>query len=161
MIKCLYDKSIFGCWSSYVEHFPRLLAQVQAAPKVKSKREVSEKVEPQTYQERVNAKMAEWLQIAGKARTQSITLQSLEFADELATKLMGHALAMEKIYLRIKEQLKNSMKEADYQIIYEKMEEKLKINEKLQAQLGLGIQVDQLLPHPLLSTGKASMLTVS
>lgn len=62
---------------------------------------------PKTCKEQVAAKLADWLKVASQARTLSITLSSLEFAEELGKKLLSHALSMEKAYLRMNETLKN------------------------------------------------------
>ena len=106
-----------------------------AKKQAKPPKEETEKMVPKTYKERVDAQLADWLKVASQARTLSITLSSLEFAEELAKKLLSHALTMEKAYLRMNESLKNKKsKEADFKLILENMDEKLKIAEKLQAQ---------------------------
>ena len=87
-----------------------------------------------TSKEKVTVKLSDWLGVAAKARTASITLSSLEFADELAKKLINHALSMEKSYLRINEAVKDKCtKEKDFEVILANMNEKLNANEKLQA----------------------------
>lgn len=99
------------------------------------------KVEPSTFQERVKAKLQDWLKNAGHARAQSLTLQSLEFAEELAQKLMGHALSMERTYLRIQNKMKDTnLNEKDFKSIYAVMEEKIAIYDKLQARPDLEVE---------------------
>lgn len=100
-------------------------------------------MEPVTFREKVITKLSDWLGVAAKSRTASITLSSLEFADELAKKLINHALTMEKTYLRINEAVKDKRtNEKDYEAILSNMTEKLNANEKLQAgpvELWLGV----------------------
>jgi len=106
-----------------------------AAKKLPKPKEETEQMAPKTCKEQVAAKLADWLKVASQARTHSITLSSLEFAEELGKKLLSHASAMEKAYLRINETLKNKKsKEGDFKLILESMDEKLKTSEKLQAQ---------------------------
>ena len=110
--------------------------QVQASKKVISKanKEKTEKIEPKTYREKVAAQMTDWLQAAAKARTHSITLGSLEFAEELAKKLLAHAVKMEKDYLKISAALKDkATKERHFQNYLTNMEDMLKGHQKLQA----------------------------
>ena len=106
------------------------------APKAKAQSR-SPKVEdmaPKTFREQVTAKLAEWLTTAARARTASIHLQSLEFADELAKKLLTHATAMENSYRPISDAIKSKKtKEKEFQDLLETMDDKLKTHEKLQA----------------------------
>jgi DNA-binding TFAR19-related protein (PDSD5 family) len=121
--------------------------QVQAAPKKRpqasTNKDKTEQMEPVTFREKVITKLSDWLGVAAKSRTASITLSSLEFADELAKKLINHALTMEKTYLRVNEAVKDKRtNEKDYEAILSNMTEKLNANEKLQAgpvELWLGV----------------------
>ena len=89
---------------------------------------------PKTFREQVTAKLAEWLPLAARARTASIHLSSLEFADELAKKLLVHATAMENSYRPISDAIKSKgTKEKEFRDLLETMEDKLKTYEKLQA----------------------------
>ena len=110
--------------------------QVQVAPKAKAQAR-SPKIEemaPKTCREQVTAKLAEWLTTAARARTASIHLSSLKFADELAKKLLLHATAMEKAYRHISDAIKSkNTKEKEFQDLLETMNDKLKTHDKLQA----------------------------
>ena len=113
--------------------------QVQAAPKKKAepRAAANQKVEEmaaKSYREQVGAKLADFLGLAGKARTSSLTLSNLEFADELAKKMLQHALGMEKVYLRINEAVKDKKtSEKDFKEILQRMDEKTSSHNKLQA----------------------------
>lgn len=115
---------------------------MQAAPKKRPQRPPArvEEITPKTFRDQVVAKLQDWLKTAGQARTHSLKLQSLEFADELAKKLLSHAVVMEKAYLRMTDALKEKdTTEEDFEIILLKMDKKLEVHAQLQAFIqGLG-----------------------
>ena len=116
------------------------LPQVQAAPKRAPKpktekgQDTTEPMEPKTFKEKVSEKVGEWLKLAGQARTSSLTLSSLEFADELATKLLAHATSMEKTYVQISQALNDKKtKDKEFENLIRVMNDKIKNYDKLQA----------------------------
>ena len=67
----------------------------------KDTKEIVEEMQPKTCRDKVSSLLGEYLKTSGAARRHSLTLSSLEFADELAQKLLTHAQIMEKSYLKI------------------------------------------------------------
>lgn len=103
-------------------------------------------MQPKTLREQVSSKLQDWLKSAATCRTSSITLASLEFADELAKKMKVQAIDMEKTYTSIAASVKDKKtKDREFQDLLETMNEKMKSCEKLQASELL--QVVDLLAH--------------
>ena len=126
------------------------ITQVQAAPKKRpdKTKESTEAVQPKTLREQVSSKLQDWLKSAATCRTSSITLASLEFADELAKKMKVQAIDMEKTYTNIAASVKDKKtKDREFQELLETMNEKMKSCEKLQASELL--QLVDLLAHML------------
>ena len=109
-------------------------AAKRRAAKPKDSKDTLEEMQPKTCREKVACLLGEYLKVSGGARRHSLTLSSLEFADELAQKLLTHALTMEKSYLKISEELKDkSSPDKTFEKILVKMEEKMREFEKLEA----------------------------
>ncbi len=112
------------------------ITQVQAAPKKRPEKskETTQEVQPKTLREQVSQKLQDWLKSAATCRTSSITLASLEFADELAKKMKLQAIEMEKTYTNIVACVNDKKtKDREFQDLIANMNEKMKSCEKLQA----------------------------
>ena len=110
-----------------------------------AQRETSEEVIPQTMQEKVNDAMAACLKDVGTARTCAITLQGLEYADNLSDAIKKHAEKVEKLYTHVQTQLKASPSTSDAVLekSLKKIEELSQGTQKLQA----GTQAEYLTNH--------------
>ena len=113
--------------------------QVQAAPKKRpnkpaDKEDKSEPVAPLTHKEKVVASLEDFLKSAGSARTQSLTLNGLEYADDLAKTMLKHANSVEAIYTEIKKAIKSQTGgEKEFKTFQKKMEDKENTGKKLKA----------------------------
>ena len=109
------------------------------AAKSKDAKDALEEMQPKTCREKVSSLLGEYLKVSGAARRHSLTLSSLEFADELAQKLLTHAQTMEKSYLKISEELKDKKSpDETFEKILAKMEDKMREFDKLEARPPLG-----------------------
>ena len=81
-----------------------MLWQVQAAPKPKAAAkpaDKSEPVEPQSWMQKASSVLPTLLKDAADARTASIKLQTMEYAQELSGQLLGHAKKLEDLYQQL------------------------------------------------------------
>ena len=67
--------------------------------------EKSEKVEPETIQDKANAALPLILKDASDARTSSIKLTNMEYAGELSKQLLDHAQKLEKLYSKLSQEV--------------------------------------------------------
>lgn len=81
------------------------MAAVKA--KAKPKPEKSDPVKPDTPLEHVQARLPAFLATAAAARTKSLTLADLEYANDLAKSMMSHAEVIEKTYKGITKAIKH------------------------------------------------------
>ena len=101
---------------------------------MKPNKEVSEEVIPQTTGEKVQEAMSNCLKEVGTARTSAITLQGLEYAENLSVTIKKHAEKIEKLYGEVQQKVKDSStSEKDYQKVLKKIEEASQGTKKLQA----------------------------
>ena len=115
------------------------VAKKKAAP---AKRNTSEEVVPQTAAEKVTAAMSDALKEAGLARTASITLGGLDYADHLSQAIKSHADGIEKFYSEVQTALKEKAEDKVLNKLLKKIEEKSQNTKKLQAhQLGFQLYV--------------------
>lgn len=79
-------------------HTPTQPLQVSAAPKQKREQQTdpSQRVEPETVTQKAAAAAASLLADASSARTSSIKLSNLEYADQLSKELLNHAMKLER-----------------------------------------------------------------
>lgn len=77
------------------------MAKVAPAPKRKPKEQQSEPVEPLTTEGRAKALLQDMLKDAADARTQSIKLCDMEFADALSQELLEYAAKVEGYYKKL------------------------------------------------------------
>ena len=113
---------------------------LQQAPCAKKKitkptKEVSEEVTPQSMVDKVREAMSDCLKEVGTARTCAITLQGLEYADNLSETIKKHAEKVEKLYGEVQQKVKPSSSTSDkeYGKILKKIEEMSQGTKKLQA----------------------------
>ena len=108
----------------------------EACAKKKSKpqpKEKSEEVVPQTAKEKVTEAIGNVLKEVGVARTAAITLQGLEYADNLSQAIKSHADGVEAYYSEVQRTLKGSPSEKELAKVLQKIEEKSQATKKLQA----------------------------
>lgn len=81
------------------------LSQVAALPKKKAikDKDKSEPVEPKGFNELAADRMEKSLGLAAKARTQSISLEGVQYAGELSKQLLDHATKLEGHFKKLKE----------------------------------------------------------
>ena len=122
---------MFFCEPTWKSNQPH---QVQAAPKKapKKKEEQTEKVEPKTVREIAAEKMPEMLKDAGAARQQSIKLNGVAYAGDLAKELLGLAQEIEGLYQPIQKALKGKDDNVISSLL-EKLKSKEEANEKAKA----------------------------
>ena len=86
------------------------LVQVATAPKRKPKKEEEAvEVAPQTWCSKAAATLPELLKTAAEARTSSIKLSGLEFADDLASNLLKQAEGLEADYTVLSKTVKEAL----------------------------------------------------
>ncbi|CAK9005889.1 Uncharacterized protein SCF082_LOCUS8785 [Durusdinium trenchii] len=108
-------------------------AKVSNQKNPKKKEEKSEAAKPKTIQEELNLKVKELLKSAALARTASITLSGLEFADTLAKALLTQASDMERLYKSSHKALKEKQEEKVLRGYLKEVDESDKHSSKLQA----------------------------
>ena len=111
-----------------------------AAPKKRAKpaetNEGSTPVEPVTYQQKMAASMGELLNLAAVSRTRSLTLNGLEYAQQLAATMLDFANSTEKLYAVAQTAMKKSTTtEKEFKILCRKVEEKTSTGSKLKADI--------------------------
>ena len=92
----------------------------------------SEEVEPQAPSEKLSDAVALLLKDAGTARTTSITLAGLEYADHLGKAMEDHADKVEKVYKEVQQALKTK-NEKEIMKWIQKVETESANTKKLQA----------------------------
>ena len=112
-----------------------LLQQATCAKKKAQppKKETSEEVVPQTAKEKVIEAIGNVLKEVGVARTAAITLQGLEYADNLSQAIKSHADGIETYYSEVQKTLKGSPSDKELAKCLNKIEEKSEATKKLQA----------------------------
>ncbi|CAK9111988.1 Nipped-B-like protein B [Durusdinium trenchii] len=95
--------------------------------------EKSKKVEPQTIQEKLQEGSTEALKLAGQARTDSITLAGLDYADDLSGALLKHANATEEVYKNVQLALKKKSSDKDLKPFVAELESKVQVLKKMKA----------------------------
>ena len=102
----------------------------------KEKDPKSEEVVPQTWEGKALAQLPELLQEASAARTSSIKLSSLDYAQDLSKHLLEHASTMEGLYRSLSEAVKDKVSD---RVLREKCGEAAQlIAEGQKAQAGVG-----------------------
>ena len=104
-----------------------------AKAKPKAKPAKAEEVEPQSVAEQVSTAAAEALKEAGSARTAAITLNGLEYAENLGKAIKEHADKVEKLYGDIQKQIKNKASDKELAKLLPKIEKEANNTKKLQA----------------------------
>lgn len=113
-------------------------AATQQAPCAKkkakpAKAEASEEVVPQTMADKVKEKLEEMLKKSGVARTSSIPLAGLDYAENLGNAIKKHADEVEKLYTDATASIKGSPSDKDMTKLLKKIEDKSQATAKLQA----------------------------
>lgn len=122
------------------------LQQVSNQKNPKKKEEKSEAAKPKTIQEELNLKVKELLKSAALARTASITLSGLEFADTLAKALLTQASDMERLYKSSHKALKEKQEEKVLRGYLKEVDESDKHSSKLQAGFWSRVKLQSVLP---------------
>ena len=99
----------------------------------KPKKETSEEVVPKTVSEALGLKLQKHLKASALARSNSITLSGLEFADDLAKALLKQAGDMEQTYKKAQRALKEKKSDKELKKFIPDMENQQKAATKLQA----------------------------
>lgn len=107
--------------------------QVSNAKNPKPKKETSEEVVPKTVSEALGLKLQKHLKASALARSNSITLSGLEFADDLAKALLKQAGDMEQTYKKAQRALKEKKSDKELKKFIPDMENQQKAATKLQA----------------------------
>lgn len=113
---------------------PVLPRQVSAPPKRRPpKDEPSQPLEPETWTQKAAACLALVLKDSADSRTASLKLAGLEYASELANKLLKHAEKMETFYPRLKSCVDRNAGEKACKAIVEEYEALADFGAKAQA----------------------------
>ena len=110
--------------------------------------EKSKKVEPQTIQEKLQEGSTEALKLAGQARTDSITLAGLDYADDLSGALLKHANATEEVYKNVQLALKKKSSDKDLKPFVAELESKVQVLKKMKAGRAKSMRAMSLQVHP-------------
>lgn len=113
-------------------------AATQQAPCAKkkakaAKADASEEVVPQTLADKIKEKLEEMLKKSGVARTASIPLGGLEYAENLGNAIKKHADEVEKLYTDSTATIKGSPSDKELTKLMKRIEEKSQATAKLQA----------------------------
>ena len=111
---------------------------LEQAPCAKKKpkpqpKEKSEELVPQTAKDKVTEAIGSVLKEVGVARTAAITLQGLEYAENLSQAIKSHADGIEGYYSEVQKILKGSPSEKELTKVLHTIEEKSQATKKLQA----------------------------
>ena len=93
----------------------------------------SKKVEPQSIQEKLQDGSCEALKLAGQARTDSITLAGLDYADDLSQALLKTANETEEFYRKVQSALKKKASDKDLKPYVPLLENKVQLLKKMKA----------------------------
>lgn len=105
-------------------HWQAPVAKKKAKPpKDDDKDDASKPVKPETPQEKVLSKMDDFLKSAATARTKSLTLGGLEYAEDLSKKVLAHAISIEGLYKKIQGAVKSNASQKTFQGFLSQMEE--------------------------------------
>ena len=107
--------------------------QVTAASKNKAAKEKSEEVKAKTPQEKIEARLKDFLKVSGQVRTGAISIKELDFAKDLSKKMLDHASAMETTYHAVAKLAKLKSPERALKEGEPRMEDLEKKSAKLQA----------------------------
>lgn len=120
-------------WFSPLKIFP--LGQVKAAPKTRPKTEetAASQVEPVTWEVKAKEQLQDLLAAAAAARTMSIKLGGIEYANELSAKLKDHANLLETKYQSLTQLVKDKSPEKILKKFVESCVEDLTFGNKAQA----------------------------
>ena len=103
-------------------------------PRANTPQENAEEVKPRTPKEILAEVMDLTLKEAGVARTSSITLSGLEFAEDLSKVLLNHVTSVEKLFKEVQQVLRSKEStEKDFKRWTKKVQEKSDGTKKLQA----------------------------
>lgn len=103
-------------------------SKAKAKPKAKT-----EEVKPDTPVEQVQARTAEFLKCAAMARTKSLTLAGLDYAQDLSNTLLDHAKSIESIYREIQKAVKKRADPKAFKDFLKIMDEKEAASDKFKA----------------------------
>jgi len=112
---------------------PLPLHQVAAVPKAKAKKEESQEVQPQTWEEKATETLGQLLSAAAKARTLSIKLGNLEYAAELSKQLLSHASLLEDFYKELQAALEKKEGDKILRKILDRIQETMNACDKAEA----------------------------
>ncbi len=98
----------------------------------------SKPVTPETPQEQVVSRMDDFLKTAAVARTKSLTLGGLEYAEDLSKKVLSHAITIESLYKKIQVAVKSKAPSKTFQGFLGEMDEKDATSDKFKAGLVWG-----------------------
>lgn len=105
-----------------------------AASKAKAKAKAkTEDVQPDTPAEKVQARITDFLKCAAMARTKSLTLAGLDYAQDLSNTLLDHAKSIENIYKDIQKAVKKKADSKAFKNFLVVMDEKEAASEKFKA----------------------------
>lgn len=90
---------------------------------------------PETWEGKAQELAPILLTNAAKARTESIKLDGVKYADQLATELLGHADTLEKYYKDVKNALQNKVDEKALKALVERIIKANEFGEKAQARI--------------------------
>ena len=104
-----------------------------AAPKKKAKEKTDgEDMTPATWESKATDQLPEILNESATARTVSIKLAGIEYADELSKKLKNHASDLEDEYHKLSKSLKEKASEKTLKTSLERIQDKLAFGIKAQ-----------------------------
>lgn len=107
-----------------------------AAPK-KAPKQKTEKVTPETWEGKATELAPNLLTDAAKARTESIKLDGVKYADQLSKELLGHATTLERYYKELTTALQSNIGDKALKAIVEKCRKASEFGEKAQARIVL------------------------
>lgn len=118
------------CW--YPSLLNTMSVQVVAAPKKKKEKTESEDMKPATWESKATDQLPEMLNASATARTISIKLAGIEYADELSKKMKDHANDLEDEYHKLSKSLKEKASEKALKTSMERIQDKLAFGIKAQ-----------------------------
>lgn len=108
------------------------MAKKKAKP-AKEEAATSEPVVPASVQDQVLGRLDDFLKSAASARTKSLTLGGLEYAEDLSKTLMNHANAIEAVYKNIQKAVKQKLSSKHFQTFLQQMDDKDVLSAKYKA----------------------------
>ncbi len=104
-----------------------------AVPKKKKDEETAKVVAPQTLEQKASDALTDLLAEAAKARTVSIKLNTVEYAQDLSAKLLDHASKLEGFYATLQDAVQKKRGDKVLQGILSNVASSMEFGEKAQA----------------------------